>query len=89
MVVLYGLMFYFATISVRQPVLRLLIQAACVYVSVFTVIERLYIGVHWFSDVYGGVLYGALWLALIILVYRQRSQARTPSPSPARLRRVK
>ena len=80
-VVLYGLIFYFATVFVRQPALRLLIQAACVYVSVFTIIERLYVGVHWFSDMYGGVLHGALWLVLIIFVYRQRPRARVPAPS--------
>ncbi len=71
-VVLYGLIFYFATTYVRHPVLRTAIQAACIYFISFTAMERLYVGVHWFSDVYSGALHGALWLVPIIWFHRHR-----------------
>lgn len=67
----YGLLFYLAICFVRPPLLRLALQAACVYFVTFTAMERLYVGVHWFSDVYSGALHGALWLALVIWGHRQ------------------
>ena len=70
-VVFYGLLFYFASTFVRRPVLRIGIQAACIYFITFTGLERLYVGVHWLSDVYSGVLHGALWLAVAIWLHRR------------------
>jgi undecaprenyl-diphosphatase len=33
-------------------------------------LSRIYMGQHWFSDVMGAYLFGSLWLALTIKVYR-------------------
>lgn len=74
MVVLYGLLFYFATTFIRRPALRLPVQAACLYIAAFTAIERLDAGVHWLSDVYAGVLFGALWLVPVIWAHRRRER---------------
>ena len=71
-VVFYGLLFYYATVFIRQPLLRGTIQAACLYFISFTAMERLYAGVHWFSDVYGGLLHGLLWLVPLIWFHRHR-----------------
>lgn len=71
-VVLYGLLFFFAGRFIQRPALRLPLQAAFAYLTVFTAIERLDAGMHWLSDVYAGVLFGALWLAATIWIYRRR-----------------
>ena len=71
-VAFYGLLFYFATTFIRQPLLRGTIQVACLYFISFTAMERLYAGVHWFSDVYGGILHGLLWLLPFIWFHRHR-----------------
>ncbi|MBI1886005.1 MAG: phosphatase PAP2 family protein [Chloroflexi bacterium] len=70
-IVLFGLLFYFATALIKQPLLRLLVQAACVYLIAFTAMERIYVGAHWLSDVYGGALLGAVWLAALVWLHRQ------------------
>lgn len=69
--VLYGLLFYFVTVLVRRPVLRLLGQAACLWVIVFTGLERVYEGAHWPSDVLGGYYLGGLMLAALIAADRR------------------
>ena len=32
--------------------------------------SRVYLGQHWFSDAMGGYVFGSLWLALTIRLYR-------------------
>ncbi len=33
--------------------------------------DRVYLNVHWLSDVFGGWLFGAFWLSFVVLVFRQ------------------
>jgi undecaprenyl-diphosphatase len=70
-IVLYGLLFYFITLFVPQPALRLLGQAACLWVIVFTGMERVHVGAHWPSDVLGGFYLGGLVLAALIAAHRR------------------
>lgn len=37
--------------------------------------DRLYLNVHWLSDVFGGWLFGAFWLSFAILVFRRLQTA--------------
>jgi len=68
--VLYGLIFYFAALYIRDPRLRLPLQIACAAIIVLTGIERVYAGHHWPSDVLGGYYLGALVLAALIAVHK-------------------
>ena len=75
-IVLYGLLFYLITILVPQRGLRLLGQAACLWVILFTGLERVHTGAHWPSDVVGGYYLGALMLAALIAAQRPGTGAR-------------
>jgi len=68
--VLYGLLFYFITLFVPQRGLRLLGQAACLWVILFTGMERVHVGAHWPSDVIGGYYLGGLVVAAVIAAHR-------------------
>ena len=69
-ILLYGLLFYFITLFVPQRGLRLLGQAACLWVILFTGMERVHVGAHWPSDVLGGYYLGGLVLAALIAVHQ-------------------
>lgn len=69
-VALYGFIFFLATVYVPNRRLRLLIQAACLWIIVVTGIERVYVGDHWPSDVVGGYYFGALVLGVLVAAER-------------------
>lgn len=62
--ILYGLLFYFAGL-IPRAIPRLLLRAACLWVVLFTGMERVYVGAHWPSDVLGGFLLGGLIVAAL------------------------
>ena len=68
--VLYGVIFYFAALHIRDARLRLPLQAACVAIIVLTGIERVYVGHHWPSDVLGGYYAGALIVGAVVAVHQ-------------------
>lgn len=72
-ILLYGFLIYLATVAIPQPLLRVLIQLACLYVIAFTALERVYVGAHWPSDILGSALLGGLILAAFIWTHRQIS----------------
>jgi len=70
-VVVYGFIFYLAGFLIPARFLRLPVQASCLVVVVLTALQRVYVGVHWPSDVLGGLLFGGLLLALLIWSHRR------------------
>ncbi|MGQ9572947.1 MAG: phosphatase PAP2 family protein [Dehalococcoidia bacterium] len=70
-VLVYGFIFYLASVLIPARPLRLLVQAACLAVIGLTAVQRVYVGVHWPSDVLGGFLFGGLLLALLIWGHRR------------------
>jgi undecaprenyl-diphosphatase len=68
--VLYGLLFYFATVYISNVWARRVTQLLCVLLIAGNGLERVYTGHHWPSDVLGGFLLGALVLSLAIAAHQ-------------------
>ena len=65
-VIFGGLLIYFAGQLVPSPLLRRWLQGCLAAVILAMGVSRVYLGVHWPSDVIGGFLYGGLALAGLI-----------------------
>jgi undecaprenyl-diphosphatase len=89
-VVGYGMLAYLLireprTTSVARGVVVVSIATALV---IAIAVSRLYLGVHYFSDVVGALAAGSLWLSACISgmgVVRGRQTTTRPEPSPGRV----
>jgi membrane-associated phospholipid phosphatase len=70
-IVFGGALAYFAWRHWQSTRSRALIGAGMGVVVGVVGFDRLYLNVHWVSDVFGGWLFGAFWLSFVILVFRQ------------------
>jgi membrane protein DedA with SNARE-associated domain/membrane-associated phospholipid phosphatase len=77
--VTYGMIAYLAVATRREWPIRVAVIGALAMLIILIGLTRLYLGVHYFSDVVGGYAAGAVWLASCISaceVVRRRSRAR-------------
>jgi len=86
-ILLYGLLFYFATVYIKDRAWRTVAQVFCGWVIVSVGLERVYVGDHWPSDVVGGFWLGGLALAVLIaidqLVFRREVKEAPGEPREA------
>jgi undecaprenyl-diphosphatase len=74
-IVFGGVLAYFALRHWQSTRSRALIGTGIGVVVGFVGFDRLYLNVHWLSDVFGGWLLGAFWLSFVVLVFRQLQMA--------------
>ncbi len=85
-IVLFGIIFYLATVHLRDVRLRLPLQMASAWAIIFTCVQRVYVGDHWPSDVAGGLYIGGLALAALIATHRLYLAWREPATGSATVR---
>jgi undecaprenyl-diphosphatase len=69
-IVFCGLLAFFAWQQWKTTKPRILISALTVTVISIVGFDRIYLNVHWFSDVLGGCLLGLFWLIFSIVLYK-------------------
>lgn len=69
-IVFAGLLTYFAWQVWRSSKAKVTSGVFYVAITVVVGFDRIYLNVHWFSDVMGGLLLGTFWLTFSILVFQ-------------------
>ncbi|MEU2040278.1 phosphatase PAP2 family protein [Nocardia niwae] len=78
--VVVGIVLVVALPSVHGPALRACTAITAALFVLAVGLSRIYLGVHWTTDVLGGWCFGALWLILCLTVYRYSVRADRGAP---------
>jgi undecaprenyl-diphosphatase len=70
-IVLFGLFTYLAWKHWKTKIPRVLTSALYVSMVVLVGVDRIYLNVHWLSDIVGAVFLGAFWLAFTIYIFNR------------------
>jgi len=81
---LYGAVLYLFWRHVPGKAGRSALIAACALPAAGIAVSRIYLGVHYPSDILGGLLAGGAWLGLCVCVYKRRSGQRNGHSSEQR-----
>jgi undecaprenyl-diphosphatase len=69
-VVFFGVLTYFAWMNWKSRKVKVLTSGCYFFVVALVGFDRIYLNVHWFSDIVGGVFLGAFWLSFCIFTFK-------------------
>jgi undecaprenyl-diphosphatase len=69
-VVFFGFLTYFAWQIWRSSIAKATIGSLYVAVTFLVGFDRIYLNVHWLSDVLGAYLLGVFWLTFVLIIFR-------------------
>jgi undecaprenyl-diphosphatase len=69
-VAFYGILTYFVIATSRSKIERITAMVFGIILIFLISISRIYLGVHWPSDVFSGLILGGAWLSIVIFLTR-------------------
>ncbi|MDR0797156.1 MAG: phosphatase PAP2 family protein [Nitrososphaerota archaeon] len=75
-IIFVGLLTYYAWVKCGNSQ-HIKVAAVSIFslVTIFVSFDRIYLNIHWLSDVIGGCLFGAFWLSFYIILYEHLKRA--------------
>lgn len=70
-ILFYSLMLFLILEEIKSKTIKRLLIAFSITLSSLVIFSRIYLSVHWFSDIIWGILLWSFWLLIWILVYRK------------------
>lgn len=68
---LFGVLLYLTYSKLKTSIIRSSLIGALAAGILLIGVSRIYLGVHWFSDVLGSYLIGTIWLYIVITLYNK------------------
>jgi membrane-associated phospholipid phosphatase len=68
----FGVLAYLVALRVRRWKVQVTVWAGAATLTTLVGISRIYLGVHWTTDVLGGWAFGLLWLTIVVSACRRR-----------------
>lgn len=69
-IIFFSLLLYSFLDDIKKPILKKLFIAGNILAFTLIGFSRIYLNVHWFSDVIAGFSLGLFWLTLLILIFK-------------------
>jgi undecaprenyl-diphosphatase len=79
-VIIYGLLLYLIRKHCKNEKLKNVLSAICLVFALLIGPSRLYVGVHWFTDVAAGMLFGltvvAIYICILERIYNKNNRCK-------------
>ena len=67
----YGCLLFLTYLKIKKKSVRNFLMGILLAMIILVGISRVYLGSHWFSDVYAAYLIGSAWLYIVILIFKK------------------
>jgi len=71
-VTLYSLLAYFLTKEIKNKKIKIFIWILALSIIFLIGFSRVYLGVHWITDVLGGFMMAFIWIELVIFIFKKK-----------------